>query len=695
MAALADLVLLVAAALVFVLPGLAVSALLLRRTGAVAAEWVLPGAFAVSLAVTAAAVTLRLALHGPWWITPLALGLVMLAGCAQLARRGRARLAPSIQVHPLTWCAAGAAGVVGAMRQSRVEGDQLYHLSVVHKLAGIPRPGFDSLFFHHDGGANPQYLVPVWHEVEALASRMPVLDPLAVHAFAPVVLMPLLVLAAATLGRVALGGPGGGALAAWTSLLVPGVQSAYVTENVDRPGNVALWILLPLALAAALVAARVGVAPRVRRYLLVALATVTVTIALLHANYVAFLVLLVALLVVGSLVCRHARRPTLVVGATVLAAGMAAVGALLPWIVESSTVGGGGAAERRDLVFLNWGDQLVAGGADNGYHAVASAMLPIAGSLLALLALAALAKPGWRAGWMLLGWWAVVIPISQSDVAVPALFGLVNTSTLMRSGFAWPTWLAIAAAVAIVLPPALGAWRHAARWHRAGAAGLILLLAVGAAALQLLVLDSDDLRGVGTAAGWALAAGGLALLVRCRVAGRNPLRSPARDTLEVDGHITAHAVAALVLALPFMAPGIVDLGRASTRLSESPRAGNLAALPGRTSAALRELPPGSVVAADPETALMAAATAPLYVTATSKVGLGDTDDNRIDERRDAFDAASGGGDFVAYAAAEEADLIVIDATAEPALVARLADDPRLQPLRSASTRRYAVWALRG
>jgi hypothetical protein len=176
-----------AATLVALLPGILAAIALRLPVGAAGLVWAL-GATTVGLG-------LAVVLHTGLWLVLAALAVA--GGAAWWLEVRNPRIPPRLDV--------GAAAVVGAglllgialwQVAGGIEGDALFHLGRVRKLAELDSLSLTGLGEFADGGLHPGYAFPLWHAFLAAIAWLAGVDPSAVVLHESSVLAPLALLVA-------------------------------------------------------------------------------------------------------------------------------------------------------------------------------------------------------------------------------------------------------------------------------------------------------------------------------------------------------------------------------------------------------------------------------------------------------------------------------------------------------------------
>jgi hypothetical protein len=609
---------LAAATLVVLLPGLVAARTLLLPVAS--------AGIASALAATGVGLALAVLLHTGLW---LVLATTALAGAAAVAVALRRTRPPTrVDVGAASVAAAGALlGIALWQVAGGVEGDALFHLGRVRKLAELDSLSLAGLGEFADGGLHPGYAFPLWHAFLAVVAWVAGVDPAAVVLHESSLLTPLALLVAyeagAALFRSRWAAAAVAVAAAAPIALAPRSGGAY--RVLELPATASRQLLVPAALALVFVAVRDP-----RRGALASVAAAAGALTLVHPTYSLFLLVPLCGFALARLLL--ARRDGRALGLSLLAFGVptaALAGALYPVVrttasyrpdedvLEGARHGVGRYAGQLDLV----GDSLIR---------VAPEVVARAGSVavaaLLLVPLAALAASRRWAAFVLGGTLAVL-----ALVLVPHLFTpfaeTVSLSQARRAAGFVPFAFAFAGGL-VVLARLLGIV-------------LVPVALAGGIAAQLLWPGDFDyvLEEGGPAwATWTAAIGGAVALVVAAAWRRPP-------PYERTGPIACAA------ALLFVLPVAVH---AATSWEERP-----VARPPLPQALVDRLPERSVVLSDLETSYRVLAQAPVYVVAAPPAHVADTEKNRPYERRRLVNRVLATGD-VALARSARADWILLD-----------------------------------
>ncbi|HET6624703.1 MAG TPA: DUF6541 family protein, partial [Gaiellaceae bacterium] len=244
-----------------------------------------PAALAWSLTVVFACLVVTFALQASLSLT---LALLFVAGAGALAAAVLRRVPADPPTPGRGW--AGVAGLVlgfGLWRlASSVEGDGLFHLARIRKLAELDDLTLKAIGEFADASLHPGYAFPLWHGFVALVARIAGVDPEQVVLHLPSLLAPLAVVVAYEAGWALFRRTwaAGAAAAAQVALacFAPGHGGSY--PLLALPATAAAQLLVPAALALALGAVREPTRGR-----LASTAAAAFVLAVVHPTYAIFL----------------------------------------------------------------------------------------------------------------------------------------------------------------------------------------------------------------------------------------------------------------------------------------------------------------------------------------------------------------------------------------------------------------------
>jgi hypothetical protein len=545
------------------------------------------GAVAVALAVT-------FVVHGS-----LTLVLVLLAALTLALIAWSPRPAELPGKTPALVLVAGAVfGIALWHVLGTVQGDALFHLGRVRKLAELGGLSLRSVDEFKDGGLHPGYAFPLWHGVLALVSRLSGVDPTLVVRYEASVLCPIAFVAGYEAGKALFKDSWLAAtvLAGSLGLIVLAPGSGGALKSLALPATVALYVFVPAALA-------LFFSPP-SRFGYATLAVLSLDLALIHPSYAPFLLVpLAGYLVARALLGGRADVPA--IAGSLAAVGIPTAGMLvwlLPIVREtaSSDLSGSALTGSRHGI-ARYADQLNVISASS--FRLRPEVIDRRGAVaIAALALVPLAAVAWRRRWaaFVLGGTLAVLAILLVPFVFPHFAGAVSLSQARRLAAFLPLPFAFAGG-AWVLARLLRIW--------------VLPLALATGIWLQLAWPGDfnyTLKHGGPAlATWIAAFGGLAALVAAAAIRRTDLRG---------GSTRLAALAAGLFLLPVAVHGLSHWTRPTPQSSLELTSGLVHAL-------RVQVPRRAVVFSDLETSYRISAFAPVYVAAAPPPHVADTTPN--------------------------------------------------------------------
>jgi hypothetical protein len=559
------------------------------------------------------------------------------------------------------WTVAGIVITVllAELFRTRMAFDSVFHLGMIRRLE-LVHPTFSTVDRILGSGVNPSYAMPSWQMAIAAVAGVTGLDPATVLEAMAAFCVFIAACAAAGLGRM-ISGRWAGEIAgvaayAWLRVFFPrreleGDGVAYAA----LPGNICLDTLLPLILAAVLVVAMVGAGSPTRRRGGIVLGIVaTALFVVLHANYLAYLVLIGGGALLWMLAARRLRgehgtrmlRATLIV---VVPAVIAIIG-MLPVLTKLEQFGSP-LAVRIDYHTIGHGAwRIIRPGHLYDWFA--------APGLLAMVTLPFAVRKLRGVAQAIVGGGALVM---LAVSLVPPLFHLLDATGSRTIGIRIPRpfGVLLGASLAAAIPAGIE-WLRAARANARGRAVSWALLVVPFLALIIVsaLYRYPRAHEDPPQYGWnwptiVAVAGLIAVLILVVRERRRPLAADASPFGQADavqppgGGRTMMALTGLTvlaLAICMLPSGFYSLRRGawqSRELVASYRADDLACFSGVQNE-LRKVHPGATLLADPVTGYTAQALAPVHILADYKLWNGKTSGSdaseRIEELRKLFDA---------------------------------------------------------
>jgi hypothetical protein len=484
-----------------------------------------------------------------------------------------------------------------------LEGDALFHLARVRKLAELDGLSVDAVAEFADGGPHPGYAFPLWHGFLALVSRLAGVDPADMVVHEAAVFVPLAFLLAFEAGRALFNSPWGGlaALAGQVAItgLAPGDGGAY--DSLELPATAARQLIVPAVVALTVLFVR---APRVAW--IAPLAAASLALSLVHPTYALFLLIPLGGFALVRLV--FAWRDVFPLAGALAAVGIPAA-AVFMWLapIVADTAGHTPSAAEVARALQRYALELDVESLDR--YALAPEVFgrrgAVAVAALASIPLAALAARTRWAAWVIGGSLPILVLLS-SNALFPHFADLVSLSQARRAAGFLPLAFAFAGGCVVLA----GLLRGAAL-PVAFSAGLWLHLTWPG--------DFGDLEDGGPAAATWIALVGSALAIPAGFVLSRRFR-PVQD------RGVFAALAAALFILPVAYHGVV-------RDWESPSGPRLPLTPGLVEALQEQVPRGAIVFSDLETSYRIAAMAPVYVAAGPPAHVADTEDNRPYARR--------------------------------------------------------------
>ncbi len=585
-------------ALLLLLPGLGVWRLL-RRGRPVDAGLDLAAAIAVGLALHGGLLLVAYGLHLPIWSVAVA---ALAIGVAAFAVAGVPRSGWQLRAHAPFLAIGLAAGLAG-WRLWTLGGDAPYHVGRVRRLLALDRLDFARMPELVDGSNHPGYYVPLPHALVAESAWITGASPAEAYRGSLVTLGLLAALVAGALvwsllhdRPIAIAGC---AIAA-----AAGLAGVREWSFLADPPSIATQLEWPV-----LVILAVAYWRERSRSALAAVALLSLALALTHVTYLPFaLVVLGGAAVAGAIRARGiAPRPSIAL-ATAVGGPFVLYGAAV-FTTARGTSRRVGSGQRLADGLAKW-ERLDQIGHVGRFVVVHPRMLAGAGLLLVAMAVVPFAgylrrrETAWISGGL-----AALVIVALVPPAPGALGHLVSVNQIRRLPFLELPWLLVVAGAA-GLAALLG--------RRALAVGL-----AGGAVLGVLVPTHSTAETMLALAACTGAVLSLLWILRTGVS----LAVPDRAWLVAIALVAPWGV----WAIPDLASALGDPPPASSNLS-----------PGAVRA-VRDLPPFTVVASEPQAALLLTALTDALVYAVPPGNTADTPENKPTERlrdnRRIFDAA--------------------------------------------------------
>lgn len=553
--------------------------------------------------------------------------------------------------------------LAGAILRTRMAFDTLFHVGMVRRIAELGSLRFDNLDRVVGAGVNPAYVLPSWQALLAAAVKVTSLDPATIVEAGAIVGVVLAACSAAALGRAAIGSASGELVAVATYAFVRVLYPRRELEGdgvayAALAGNIALDVLLVMVFVCifVLLRSRSGMARTRALYTMTGLATFLLIV--LHANYAAYLAVMglgvVAWLVLAGPWNWPIARRLGAVMACVMVSGGIVLGLLLPTLMTLDHFGAP-IENRIDYHLISaLGVETIRPGHLYDWFA--------APGLIAMLLIP------WAA-WVTRGITRAFIAGGALCVIlfslVPGLTDLLTASGSMTISLRLPRLMGIVmiVAMAAALPDLTARCLKVVRKVRIrfsrvlswGIASVPFVLVIGLSARYGYPLVRREPAQYGWNWPTVLTLSALLLLLGFAVLHRRTAgsidqvfdaSSPVSKKLDRvnllkgrDRQLCVPSPLIMVMVLvvftvAMLPSGVVSMRRAGWQAREfvaAYRADDLGCFDG-VQRALRSLPAGEVLLADPVTAYGAQALAPTYIVGDYKVWNGSTDQRRIEHR---------------------------------------------------------------
>ena len=617
-------------AILLLFPGLGIWRLL-RRGRPVDAGLDLAAAIAVGLALHGALLLVAFGLHLPIWSVALA---ALVIGVVAFAVAGVPRTGWNVRAHAPFLAIGLAAGLAG-WRLWTLGGDAPYHVGRVRRLLALDRLDFSRMPELVDGSNHPGYYVPLPHALVAESAWITGASPTDAYRASLITLGLLAALVAGALVWSLLHDRPL-AIAGCAIAAAAGLAGVREWSFLADPPSIATQLEWPV-----LVILAVAYWRERSRSALAAVTLLSLALALTHVTYLPFaLVVLGGAAVAGAIRARGvALKPSVLLAAAV--GGPFVLYGAAVFTTARGTSRRVGSGQRLADGLAKWErlDQIAHVGR---FVVVHPRMLAGAGLLLVAMAVVPFAgflrrrETAWISGGL-----AALVIVALVPPAPGALGHLVSVNQIRRLPFLELPWLLVVAGAA-GLAALLG--RRALAVGLVG--GAILGVAVPTHSPAETVLATAACVGAVLSLGWILRPG-VSLAVPDR------------------GWLVAMALVApwALWAVPDLAEALQDPPPASSDLS-----------PGAVQA-VRDLPPFTVVASEPQAALLLTALTDALVYAVPPGNTADTPDNRPTERlrdnRRIFDAAESRATRRAMMRNRHIACLLIDRAVHEDMVAKL------------------------
>lgn len=367
---------------------------------------------------------------------------------------------------------------LGLADAPHVRSDTFWHVALARKIAELPELSSSALAFEAGAPGNANYPLPTWHAILALADRAPQVDPWTAAWFVTIWLAPVAMLAFGAMAAELVGVRRATVVGCWAfvAIVVLGYGPYfYATRFLSYPGQVAIFIVLPLVAVA--VTRAIALAGERRAEQLAIAGTGTVVIGILHGNYVLYPSLLAfgaaAALLLGG---RDRWRAALLAAGVVTLSGAATLAAQLPWInADDNFLRGGDAPTGEPSAFIRHRDVFV--GSEGWFHVELGSLATQPWLVLGALALPALlfVRRGRIGPWVGAGYAVAIVVFAASPPLIDLLDHLGSVTPATRFDRVYPAAIGV---VAIAL--GIG-WLLERAWQRSASIGAAATAATCAA----------------------------------------------------------------------------------------------------------------------------------------------------------------------------------------------------------------------
>jgi hypothetical protein len=519
------------------------------------------------------------------------------------------------------------------------------------KIELLPRPTFSTTQTFIHGSAHPGYLIPVSHFAAAIIAEAAGTDANRVYWVLPTLVVPLMALTMAGLGRALLGTRVAGVLvaAAWVfaQLLIVTHPPFWIAGVAMWPGEICLYVVLPLLSAVWLNAVAPETEVFARRISLVLLGVFTLLVLALHASYAVWIAIPIGGYLLGWLLFGERPRANVTRYHAPAALAVAAPAGVGLWLLMGAAkrIGSngdrGGASAADDFRFFHH----VLVGHLHSYRLRSDYLVAYGGfPLLGLLGIVLMLRhPRRRVTWYVSVPAVLVLVVSQVPQLFTTFARVALISQAIRLGTVLQTEVGLAALVLAIGGLAGAGW--ASRATPSGRTRLTIA-AVATAGGAFIVHAWGPLVwrfAHETMPGWpvvmltVVGVGAVAALSIARAAGRAPgwMNLGSRDAaaaLTRSGALSA-GVALVVIASPLAVRGAIQLAHAAEhRPAGIASVDRLASLDPAVQRVLRAQKPGQVVLALPNDSFAVQGVAALYTTSYPKVNTANTRRNDRDQR---------------------------------------------------------------
>ncbi len=349
----------------------------------------------------------------------------------------------------LPYLAPGAILVaLGLADAPHVRSDTFWHVALARKIAELPELSSPALAFEAGAPGNANYPLPTWHAILAVADRAPQVDPWTAAWFVTIWLAPVAMLAFGAMAAELVGVRRSAVVGCWAfvAIVVLGYGPYfYATRFLSYPGQVAIFVVLPLVVVA--VGRSIARDGEERAKQLAVAAVGTAVIGILHGNYVLYPCLLAggaaAMLLLGG---RDRWRGALLAAAIVTATGAATLAAQLPWITaDDNFLRGDSVPWGEPSAFIRHRDVFV--GSEGWFHVELGSLATQPWLVLGALALPVLLYVRRRrvGPWVLGGYAVAIVAFAAFPPAIDLIDRLGSVTPATRFDRVYPAAIGAAA----------------------------------------------------------------------------------------------------------------------------------------------------------------------------------------------------------------------------------------------------------
>lgn len=378
---------------------------------------------------------------------------------------------------------------LGLADAPHVRSDTFWHVALARKMTELPDLSSATLAFEAGAPGNANYPLPAWHAILAVADRAPQVDPWTAAWFVTIWLAPVAMLAFGAMAAELIGVRRATVVGCWAfvAIVVLGYGPYfYATRFLSYPGQVAIFVVLPIVVVAVVRAIATDGERRAANLCVAMVATVV--IGILHGNYVLYPSLLAiggaALLLVGG---RDRWRGALVAAGGVTLAGALTLAAQLPWITaDDNFLRGDSAPAGEPSAFIRHRDVFV--GSDAWFHVELGSLATQPWLVLGALALPVLLYVRRRrvGPWVVGGYAVAIVAFAVFPPFINLIDRLGSVTPATRFDRVYPAAVG-AAAIAYGIGWLLErAWRRSSTIGAMASAAAFVALAVGTFALDAL-----------------------------------------------------------------------------------------------------------------------------------------------------------------------------------------------------------------